>query len=69
MYENELRIIIEVASAIICFIFVWFIAKPYRLTREGRYLGLPLGFAFLGISYAISGMAMSIPDYFDSGVA
>jgi hypothetical protein len=69
MYEMELRILIEVASAVICFILVWFMVKPYLLTREGRYLGLPLGFGFLGISYLFSGMAMSIPGYFDSGMA
>jgi hypothetical protein len=26
-------------------------------TREGRYLGLPLGFGFLGVSYALSSIA------------
>lgn len=26
-------------------------------TREGRYLGLPLGFGFLGVSYALSSVA------------
>jgi hypothetical protein len=31
--------------------------KPFWLTREVRYLGLPLGFGFLGISYAISATA------------
>jgi hypothetical protein len=33
--------------------------KPYRLTREGRYLGLPLGFCFLGVSYVLGAMALS----------
>ena len=28
--------------------------KPYEVTREGRYIGLPLGFSFLGVSYVIS---------------
>jgi len=27
--------------------------KPYRVTRETRYLGLPLGFAFLSLSYVL----------------
>jgi hypothetical protein len=31
--------------------------KPFWLTREVRYLGLPLGFGFLGISYAIAAIA------------
>ncbi len=38
--------------------------KPYSLTREGRYLGLPLGFAFLGASYAISAFTYSELYYF-----
>jgi hypothetical protein len=33
--------------------------KPFRLTGEGRYLGLPLGFSFLGISYIIAALAYS----------
>jgi hypothetical protein len=68
MYE-EIRIAIEVASAIICFILVWFMAKPYNLTREGRYLGLPLGFGFLGMASVISAIATSIPGYFNSQLA
>jgi len=41
---------VEVVSAVLCFALVKFMYKPFGLTREGRYLGLPLGFAFLGIS-------------------
>jgi hypothetical protein len=41
---------VEVVSAVLCFVLVKFMFKPYKLTREGRYLGLPLGFAFLGIA-------------------
>jgi hypothetical protein len=33
--------------------------KPYRLTGESRYLGLPLGFSFLGISYVLGATALS----------
>ncbi len=44
------EVAVEVISAVLCFILVKFMFKPYGLTREGRYLGLPLGFAFLGIS-------------------
>jgi hypothetical protein len=52
MYEAP-RIAVEVISAILFFILVRFMMKPYALTREGRYLGLPLGFAFLGTSEII----------------
>jgi hypothetical protein len=33
--------------------------NPYKLTQEGRYLGLTLGFAFLDISYAIGELVYS----------
>jgi hypothetical protein len=56
MYQ-EARVIVEIVSAIICFILVRYMIKPYSLTREGRYLGLPLGFTFLGASYVISALA------------
>ena len=36
-------------------------AKPYYATRENRYIGLPLGFAFLGASYALSAIAHVAP--------
>jgi hypothetical protein len=36
-------------------------AKPFIATRENRYLGLPLGFAFLGASYALSAIAHIAP--------
>jgi hypothetical protein len=68
MYEG-IRIAIEVASASICFILLWFMVKPYSLTREGRYLGLPLGFGFLGIGSVISAIATAIPGYFNSQLA
>lgn len=60
MYEVP-RIIIEVASAIIYFILVKYMIKPYSLTREQRYLGLPLGFAFLGISEVFLGTQIIYP--------
>jgi hypothetical protein len=68
MYE-DIRIAIEVASASICFILLWFMVKPYSLTREGRYLGLPLGFGFLGIGSVVSAIATTIPGYFASQLA
>jgi hypothetical protein len=52
MYD-EARITVEIVSAIICFVLVRFMIKPYLLTREVRYLGLPLGFLFLGVSFTI----------------
>jgi len=58
MYDSE-RITIEVISAIACFILVRFMIKPFRLTGETRYLGLPLGFGFLGASYAFSALSFS----------
>jgi hypothetical protein len=62
MYDVE-RITIEVVSAIACFILVRFMIKPFRLTGENRYLGLPLGFGVLGASYAFS--AFSYTRLFD----
>lgn len=46
--------IAEPTSAIICFILVWFMAKPYRITGENSFLGLPIGFAIMGISHVIA---------------
>jgi hypothetical protein len=53
------RITIEIVSAIFCFILLRFMIKPFRLTGEARYLGLPLGFGFLGLSYALSAFMYS----------
>ena len=58
MYPTE-RMIVEAASAIIFFVLVRFMIKPYQLTREGRYLGLPLGFGFLGVSSALAAFSYS----------
>ena len=44
----------EAFSAIICFVLVWYMMKPYRLTGENSFLGLPLGFAIMGISHLIA---------------
>lgn len=49
----------EIFSATICFVLVWFFIKPYQVTKEGRYLGLPLGFAFLGASYLLAAISHS----------
>ncbi len=67
MYDVE-RITIEVVSAIACFILVRYMIKPFRLTGETRYLGLPLGFGFLGASYAFSALSYSpLFDFSNSG--
>lgn len=47
----------ETLSAVACFVLVWFLLKPYLATREGRYIGLPLGFGFLGVSYLLSALS------------
>jgi uncharacterized membrane-anchored protein len=38
--------------------------KPYQITAETRYLGLPLGFGFLGATYIVSAIAYYTPDIF-----
>jgi hypothetical protein len=69
MSEIEIRAIVEFVSTAMCFVLLWFMVKPYRLTKETRYLALPLGFGFLGVSYLFSGITMSIPDFFANGAA
>lgn len=49
--DNLILILAEVVSAILCFVLVRFMIKPYQYTGESRYVGLPLGFVFLGLSY------------------
>jgi hypothetical protein len=51
---QEFRVGYEFTSAILVFIIAWFMIKPYRFTREGRYAGLPLAFILLGSSYLFS---------------
>ncbi len=60
------RVIYEVTSAIICFILVRFMIKPYQVTGESRYLGLPIGFGFLGATYALSAFVYFQPTFFGS---
>jgi hypothetical protein len=55
--DNLVLISAEAVSAILCFVLVRFMIKPYRFTGESRYVGLPLGFAFLGLSYLFMGFA------------
>jgi hypothetical protein len=58
---QEFRVIYEFTSAIVCFILVWFMAKPYRYTKQGRYVGLPLAFGLLGASYFFSALTYAQP--------
>ncbi|MCL5876971.1 MAG: hypothetical protein M1540_04065 [Candidatus Bathyarchaeota archaeon] len=60
MYEVP-RLAIEIASAILYFILVRYMIKPYGLTREERYLGLPLGFGFLGVAETILAIGIILP--------
>jgi len=59
MYYPTERMIVELVATTICFVLVWFMAKPYKLTRVGSYLGLPIGFGFLGISYGLAALIYS----------
>jgi len=56
--DNLILILAEAVSAILCFVLVWFMIKPYRFTGESRYVGLPLGFVFLGLSYLFMEVAL-----------
>jgi hypothetical protein len=51
---NLIQAIAEPSSAILCFILVWFMLKPYRLTGEASFLGLPIGFGIMGIGHVIA---------------
>jgi hypothetical protein len=62
-YET-FRIIYEIISTILCAVLVKFMIKPYQITRESRYLGLPLGFAFLGVTYALGALFYYQPSLF-----
>jgi len=60
---NDLGVIIvESISVALAFTLVRFMIKPYRMTGENRYLGLPLGFAFMGSSYIFMGASLSLSD-------
>jgi hypothetical protein len=63
MYD-QIRAAIEITSAIMSFILLWFMIKPYKITREDRYIGLPLGFGFLGTTYVISAISFATPHIF-----
>jgi hypothetical protein len=61
---QEFRIAYEITSTILCLILVRFMIKPYQLTGESRYIGLPLGFGFLGATYALSAFTYYQPHFF-----
>ena len=58
--SSLINLTIEVTSAILCFALLRFMFKPYELTSEGRYLGLPLGFMFLGLAEIFLGTGIFI---------
>ncbi len=65
---QEFRVTYEVISTLLCFILVWFMIKPYRYTREGRYVGLPLAFGLLGASYFFSALTYALPSFFGEDI-
>lgn len=52
------RILLEIIPAILCFVLARFMMKAYLFTGESRYIGLPFGFVFLGMSYVFMAMAL-----------
>lgn len=56
--DNLILITLEGVSAAIAFVLVWFMIKPYQYTGNSEYLGLPLGFASLGVSYVFMGASL-----------
>jgi hypothetical protein len=57
------RITVEAVSAVACFVLIKFMIKPYQLKKQGRYLGLPLGFGVLGLAYVFT-VLLLIPPLF-----
>lgn len=51
-------IVIEGVSAVLAFVLVRFMMRPYRTLEDSRYLSLPLGFVFLGFSYIFMGISL-----------
>lgn len=62
--DNATLSLLDIVSAAICFILVWFMTKPYRYTGERKYIGLPLAFSFLGASFAMGGTLYFEPQIF-----
>ena len=57
--DNLTLSLLDAISALICFVLVWFMTKPYRFTGERQYIGLPLAFSFLGASF-VMGLTMFV---------
>jgi len=55
------KIAVEVASIALCFILLKYMSRPYLFTREQRYPGLLLGFAFMGASSIFVTLAILEP--------
>jgi hypothetical protein len=53
------QILLEIISAILCFVLVRSMMRTYLFTGENRYIGLPFGFAFLGLSFLFMAIAFS----------
>jgi hypothetical protein len=53
---NVALVLAELVSAALSFTLVRFMVKPFLYTGEGRYIGLPFGFTFLGASYLFMGL-------------
>jgi hypothetical protein len=56
MYPTMVAVglIVEIISAALCIFLLRFMIKPYMVTREARYIGLPLGFGFLASSFILT---------------
>lgn len=52
---------IHAAAIALCLVLVYFMSKPYKVMGESRYLGLPLGFGFLGLSHFFSAYTFFAP--------
>ena len=69
MDYNYARIIIEILSAIACLVLAKFMIKPYQLKKQSRYLGLPIGFGILGLSFALTVPLLIPPLYHNAGLS
>lgn len=52
---------IHAAAVTLCVVILYFMAKPFRATGDTKYLGLPLGFGFLGLSHVLSASTFFTP--------
>jgi len=57
---NVALVSMEFVSAAISFILATFMIRPYLYTAERRFVGLPLGFTFLGVSYLLRGLTFYV---------